>query len=109
MSTDRYESTLRDLQKQLSERLERVDKHIKHSDGPLSADFEEQATERQNDDVVFALDENLGIELHAIDAALKRIQNGKFGICIKCANKIELARLDAIPYAATCVNCKEQS
>ncbi len=101
-----YENQLRGLQKQLSDRLQRVEKHIKHREGPVSADFAEQATERQNDDVVFALDENLTVELRGIDAALKRIENDEFGICMTCGGEIELARLDAIPWTTTCVSCK---
>ena len=107
MNTEVYENQLMDLQQQLSERFERVEKHIKHQDGPLSADSTEQATERQNDDVVYALDENLAIELRAINAALKRIECGAFGICTGCGGEIESARLDVIPYAATCIKCKD--
>ena len=104
-----YEQQLRELREQLSQRHERVEKHIKHREGPLSADFAEQATERQNDDVVFALDENLTLELQAIDAALKRIENDEFGVCATCGDEIEAARLDAIPWTTSCVSCKELS
>ena len=101
------EQQLRELREQLSQRHERVEKHIKHREGPLSADFAEQATERQNDAVVFALDQNLTLELQAIDAALKRIENDEFGVCTACGDEIEAARLDAIPWTTTCVSCKE--
>ncbi len=107
MDTAAYEIRLKDLHKQLNERFERVEKHIKHRDEPLSADSADQAIERLNDDVVFALDENLSIELRAIDAALKRIVCGEFGVCTRCGGEVELARLDAIPYAATCIKCKD--
>jgi RNA polymerase-binding transcription factor len=107
MSIAEFESRLRGMRQRLSDRLERVAEHIKHHDGPLSADFEEQATERQNDEVVFALDDSLNDELRAIDAALDRIDNGVFGVCAQCGQEIERARLDAIPFAATCVRCKE--
>jgi len=107
LDTSNYETALRALQKQFRERFDRVEKHIRHRDGPVSADFAEQATGRQNDDVIFALDENLNLELRAIDAALKRIENDEFGICTACGDEIELARLDAIPWTTTCVGCKE--
>jgi len=106
MNPAEYEAKLRNLQKELSERLERVDDHIKHRAGPVSADFEDQATERQNDEVVIALNDNLVVELQAISEALKRIENNTFGICTKCGDEIAPARLDAIPWAAVCVNCK---
>ncbi len=107
MNTAEFEAKLRGLRQQLSDRLKRIEDHIKHHDGPLSADFEEQATERQNDEVVFALDDSLKDELCAIDAALSRIDSGEFGVCVRCGEEIEAARLDAIPFAAACVRCKE--
>jgi RNA polymerase-binding protein DksA len=107
MNTGDFEKKLKALRQELGDRLERVEGHIKRHDGPLSADFEEQATERQNDEVVFALDDSLKEELSAIDHALNRIANGEFGICVKCGEEIEIARLDAVPFAATCVECKE--
>jgi len=109
MKNAKFETKLRDLQQQLKSRLERVEGHIKHQGGPLSADFEEQAVERQNDEVVFALDDSLSDELIAIEAALERIKNDEFGVCVKCGEEIETARLDAIPFAATCVGCMESA
>ena len=44
--------------------------------------------------------------LRSIDSALTRIQQGKYGLCIKCGKKIPPERLEAIPYALMCVDCK---
>ncbi|RPJ09649.1 MAG: TraR/DksA family transcriptional regulator [Spirochaetaceae bacterium] len=44
--------------------------------------------------------------LRLIDSALSRIQNGHYGQCIKCSDKIPKERLDAIPYATLCIKCK---
>ena len=44
--------------------------------------------------------------LRMIDAALTRIQQGKYGLCMKCGKKIPWERLDAIPYALMCIECK---
>ncbi|MCL2008380.1 MAG: TraR/DksA family transcriptional regulator [Treponema sp.] len=41
-----------------------------------------------------------------IDAALARIKQGKYGVCIKCTTKIPKERLEAIPYAIMCIDCK---
>jgi DnaK suppressor protein len=46
--------------------------------------------------------------LDQIDGALKRIEDGSYGRCEKCGEKIPLSRLDAIPYAALCVGCASQ-
>ena len=44
--------------------------------------------------------------LSLIDSALTRIKQGKYGLCIKCGKKIPRERLEAIPYALMCVECK---
>jgi RNA polymerase-binding protein DksA len=44
--------------------------------------------------------------LRLIDAALSRIINGRFGVCMKCGKKIPHERLEAIPYALMCIDCK---
>ena len=43
--------------------------------------------------------------LDQIDGALLRIEDGSFGLCETCGVKIPNARLEAIPYAALCVQC----
>ena len=44
--------------------------------------------------------------LKLIDSALMRIEQGKYGLCLKCGKKIPQERLEAIPYAFLCINCK---
>jgi RNA polymerase-binding transcription factor DksA len=46
--------------------------------------------------------------LEAIEMALERIEDGTFGECEECGVKVPKARLNAIPYARTCVKCAEQ-
>ncbi len=49
------------------------------------------------------------MRLQRIEAALARMENGRFGICASCGSKISTARLEAIPYAVMCINCKSTS
>ncbi len=44
--------------------------------------------------------------LKAIENAMTRIQQGKYGLCMKCNKKIPRERLQAIPYAVMCIDCK---
>lgn len=44
--------------------------------------------------------------LRQVDAALDRIDEGSFGQCEECGDEIEVARLEAMPYATLCVDCK---
>jgi RNA polymerase-binding protein DksA len=44
--------------------------------------------------------------LKLIDSALTRIEQGKYGLCISCGKQIPQTRLEAIPYALMCIECK---
>ena len=44
--------------------------------------------------------------LRMIESALTRIKQGKYGFCMKCGKKIPHERLEAIPYALMCIECK---
>lgn len=48
-----------------------------------------------------------GVYLDQIEKALKRIEDGTFGLCRVCGCDIPFARLEAVPTAKTCVPCKE--
>ena len=58
----------------------------------------------------FALDliQNEEVTLREIDEALKRIDEGTFGVCEACEKAIPLARLKAKPQAKYCIQCKIQ-
>ena len=45
--------------------------------------------------------------LKAIDNALKRINDNRYGYCLQCGKKIPEGRLRAMPSAVLCITCKE--
>ena len=74
-------------------------------DAPKSADFEEHATEAEGDEVLEDLGRAGMEEIHMIDAALKRIEKGTYGICPTCGNTIVPERLEALPHTPLCRFC----
>jgi DnaK suppressor protein len=54
-----------------------------------------------------SLMENEEEVLESIESALERIEDCSYGLCEECGVKIPKARLNAIPYAPTCVKCAE--
>jgi len=46
--------------------------------------------------------------LYELDDALKRIEEGSFGICEDCKNPIAKTRLKAVPHARLCLACQEK-
>lgn len=48
-----------------------------------------------------------GVYLNQIEKALKRIEDGTFGLCRVCGQEVPVARLEAVPTTEICVPCKE--
>jgi len=44
--------------------------------------------------------------LYQIDDALKRIDDGSYGVCQQCSKPITMTRLKAVPYASLCIQCQ---
>jgi RNA polymerase-binding protein DksA len=55
-------------------------------------------------EIDYTLEENSGHVLSEIDAALKRIEDGTYGICSACGNEIAPERLEAYPWASLCMD-----
>ncbi len=93
---------LKNRQVELQNRLSKVEASLRKTH---AKDWEEQAIERENDQVVEALDENLRTELDQIVMALNRAEKNQYGICAICDEPIPLGRLEALPYTDRCVSC----
>jgi RNA polymerase-binding transcription factor DksA len=62
-----------------------------------------QVFEQQRD---LALHEKNEMQLRAVAAALARLASGTFGTCIRCGRPIGPERLEALPWAAHCIDCQ---
>jgi DnaK suppressor protein len=52
-----------------------------------------------------AIHDQLVHQMAAVEAALARVADGTYGVCEVCQRPIAVERLEAIPWAATCVSC----
>jgi DnaK suppressor protein len=69
------------------------------------AELEERAQEDRTARLLAQLDDREKHEIAEIDAALRRIAEGSYGICAGCEEKIVEARLRALPATRLCVAC----
>jgi RNA polymerase-binding protein DksA len=92
----------------------------------LAAEAEALASEREPGDTQFDEESGEGDTLNVererdlalsasatqaveeIDRALRRMDAGTYGICERCGKKISVARLEALPFAALCIECKSR-
>jgi DnaK suppressor protein len=71
----------------------------------------------QMDEIQYASERDLAIRnvdresalMREVRAALLRIRDGSFGICIRCDEAISPKRLKAVPSAARCIQCQESA
>ncbi len=93
---------------QIRGRLMKIEGHIRRADQPPQADFAEQATDAENDQVLDALDSSIRAEMAQIENTIARIDRGEYGRCELCGNSIPLKRLEAVPQATRCVACADR-
>ena len=65
-----------------------------------------QVFEQQRD---LALRDRSRIELSRVEAALRALDNGTYGTCTNCGLPIAPERLEAIPWAPTCIDCARKA
>ena len=67
------------------------------------------ATVTYDREMDYTLEDNSEAVLAAIEKALRKIDDGTYGLCERCGRSIDTARLEALPYAELCIECKRLS
>jgi DnaK suppressor protein len=68
---------------------------------------EEEATETLELEKRLTLENRIRQELARVEHALDKIEKGTYGLCDNCGKPIPPGRLEALPQANLCMNCKE--
>ena len=87
---------------ELQEKLQNIKRDISQSH---TADWPDQAQDRENDEVLNQLGLKSEQEIIDIKAALDRLEKGVYGHCLECGKSIAMARLDIKPEAKFCTYC----
>lgn len=110
----KYEKLLLAKRAELVEGIEDLRKEsantIKDATGDLSSysyHMADLGTDAQEREKKFHLASKSGRLLYHIDEALRRIKEGTYGKCQQCGKDISVARLEAVPHARLCIDCKE--
>jgi DnaK suppressor protein len=76
--------------------------------GSADQHLADTATETVEREIGSTLEEHDERLLVAIDAALQRIEDGTYGKCVNCGAPIPEERLEAMPWATLCIDCKRK-
>ncbi|MEP2945331.1 MAG: TraR/DksA family transcriptional regulator [Lentilitoribacter sp.] len=99
-----FKSRLLKRRDELAQMIETFEDRL---DDPKPNDSEDRATASENDEVMEAQIEAEYSEIKAIDAALSRVDNDVYGICLSCEGPISNERLEAVLHATKCRRCME--
>ena len=114
IDTDRFHKRLLEERERVQEALDYL-----HDENPGSIQDETQDSTADNHpgdmatvtfdrELDYTLEENEGRLLEAIDASLKRIDDGTYGMCVNCGQPIGAERLEALPWTTQCIDCKRK-
>lgn len=109
MNENEYEAvrhSLIDMLEELDDKLAKITQDVKE---PLDRDFEEQATQVENDEVLDSLGNAARTEIALVKQAISRIDKGQYGLCQVCGEPISKERLKVIPYSTMCIKCASQA
>jgi DnaK suppressor protein len=77
-------------------------------DNSRFADEVDEIQANENREISFATREKLVERANRLSAALDRLNDGEYGVCVECAEQISPARLHAVPEVETCVRCQDR-
>jgi len=103
-------SHLESERKHLIEQLEQLEADAQpkeeRREGSPFGKREEEATESFEFEKRLALEKQTRDQLAAVEHALSKFEKGTYGLCDLCGQSIDPARLEALPQASLCLNCK---
>ena len=105
---DLNRSRLEQEQKRLTEELAQLTANMRpeRREGSPFGKREEEATESFELEKRLALEKRIKDQLADIEHALDKFDKGTYGLCDNCGQPIAAERLEALPQATLCLNCK---
>ena len=87
--------------------LDRLGDETRSLDSDCPKDVGDLCTTNLSKETLFQQRDERQLMLRMIDAALVRIQQGTFGVCVACGEDINPRRLDALPWTQYCLRCQQ--
>ena len=114
MATDnsKLRARLKSEYKRLNDELEQLKANVSSAEerreGSPFGKREEEATETLELEKRLAMENRIRQELTGIEHAMHKFEEGTYGKCDNCGKPIDPERLEALPQASLCLNCKAQ-
>ena len=106
MNPDKYKVQLLAKEQELSARVDRAMATVREPGDGAARDISDDSVNDEGRDEQFTEAEADRAVLGQVRDALKRIDDGTFGTCVRCGRPIAPERLEALPWAAHCIDCQ---
>lgn len=87
--------------------LDRAGEETRALDIVFSRDSADQSIASLSRESLFEQISKCRVLMQEIEAALRRIREGTYGICVACGDEIQSGRLEALPWTQHCLRCQE--
>jgi len=104
----RLESERKRLTEELDQLLTNAQPSDERREGSPFGKREEEATETSELEKRLALEKRTRDLLTSVEHALEKFEQGTYGLCDKCGTPIDPERLEALPQASLCLECKSK-
>src|SRR6266498_1543583 len=102
-----FRDKLLDRRESLVGQVQQAELYSRERDAEATQDPADMAANAYTKELLMSMSTNDRQLLESIDAALERIENGKYGKCIHCGEPILEKRLEAVPWARHCLRCQD--
>ncbi len=102
----KFKEQLIQLREELLNLVQKTTENEKEYPSSEVGDSIDQAADSSARELLFELNHGERQRLEDIESALKKIDEGRFGVCENCGYLITKKRLKAVPYAHFCIECK---
>lgn len=105
---EQYKKQLLEKQEELRRIVLRSDQDGREADGETTQDPADRAANSYTKEFLFHQSDDNRRILQLIQEALRRTEDGSYGLCVECQQDVQKKRLDAVPWARHCIECQEK-
>lgn len=105
---EQFRQTLECQRREAMEILARLGREAQALDSDSGQDEADRCVVSMSKESLFELSSKRRTALRLIEAALRRVADGSFGVCVACGDDIQSRRLQAVPWTQFCLACQEE-
>lgn len=105
---EHYKKQLLVKQDEIRRMVVRSDQDGREADLEITQDLADRAANSYTKEFLFHQSDDNRRILQLIEEALRRIEDGSYGLCVECQEEVQSKRLDAVPWARHCIECQEK-